>query len=86
MKPEILINPEMRWACIASDAAKLKFIDGMRNSWPALPEVNEVLQVPFIVNPESQQPVPVRVEAIHKLWGTTGHVMVVVVAAADQTH
>ena len=86
MAPEILINPEMRWACVASDIAKLKFIEGMGQDWPMLPKVNEVLQLPFIVSPETLQPVPVVVAEIHKQWGTTGHVMVVVVAVANQRH
>lgn len=86
MAPEVLINPEMRWACVASDIAKLKFIEGMGQHWPTLPKVNEVLRLPFIVSPETLQPVPVVVVEIHKQWGTTGHVMTVVVAAADLQH
>lgn len=86
MTPEVLINPEIRWACVASDIAKLKFIDGMGAAWPALPEINAVLTLPFIVNPETQQPEPVVVVEIHKQWGTKGHVMVVVVAVAGQRH
>lgn len=84
--PEILINPELRWACVTNDIAKLKFLDGMGHAWPTLPEVNSVLTVPFIVNPATQLPEPVVVVEIRKTWETTKHVMVVVVAVANQKH
>ena len=86
MTPEVLINPKMQWACVASDVAKLKFIEGMGHDWPTLPYENQVLLLPFIVSPDSLQPVPVVVVEMQKRWGTTGHVMVVVVAVADQQH
>jgi len=54
-------NTVMRYAVAATDTTSIEYIDGMREHWPKLPKAGDVLTVPFLVHPQTRQPVPVRV-------------------------
>lgn len=82
----ILINPVMRWAVHPSDTGRIAYIDGVFNPKDPLPCEGEVITRPFLVDPESRQPIPVRVVAIHQMLETTPHTLAVVVTRADQNH
>jgi hypothetical protein len=56
-------NTVMRYAVAAGDPS-VEYIDGMREHWIKLPAENDVLNVPFLVDATTRQPVPVRVIAL----------------------
>jgi hypothetical protein len=84
--PEILINPRTMWACEASEQARLRFIEGQGEHWPALPHEGDVLTLPFIVDPVTGLPVPVRVVQIQTRSDREGHLKIVVVMRSGQDH
>lgn len=86
MKPQLLINPRVKWACLASDAAKLHFVEGHAGKPPKLPHENDVLTLPFILDALTGQPVPVRVVEIQTHRDQVGHIQVVVVTPASAGH
>lgn len=86
MKPELLINPRMMWACPATEQTRLHFVEGQGKDWPTLPHEGDVLTLPFIQDPVTKNPVPIRVIQIQKRSDQIGHVMVVAVVRADQGH
>ena len=84
--PNILINPRTMWGCPAEEQTRLHFVEGKGKDWPALPHEGDVLTLPFIQDPQSRQPIPVRVLQIQQRQDQAGHILVVVVARADQDH
>lgn len=86
MKPDLLINPRMKWACPPSEQGRLKFVEGRTDDWPPLPKEGDVLTLPFIQDPLTGQPVAVRVLQIQTLRDQQGHILAVVVARADPHH
>ena len=84
--PELLINPRMAWACPPSEQGRLKFIEGHGADLPTLPHEGDVLRLPFMCDPSTGEPVPVRVVQIQKRQQTWGHLMVIVVMRADMGH
>lgn len=85
-KRELLINPHVKWATTASEAGRLKFLDGHGDKWPKLPHEGDVLTLPFIVDPLTGNPVPVRVVLLKKSRHIWGHQIVVVVMRSGQNH
>lgn len=82
MNPKLWINPRTMWACSPGEQTRMKYIEGM--GIPAkLPEMDDIVTVPFIVDPETLEPIPVRVIEIQERMGPTGHILVVVVSRAD---
>lgn len=86
MKPQLLINPTVKWACPAGDVGKLHFVEGYKGEVPKFPHENDVLTVPFILDAVTRQPVPVRVVQIQTHQGPVGHIQVVVVTPASAGH
>lgn len=84
--PSVLINPQVKWACPVGEQTRLKFLDGHGADWPSLPHEGDVLTLPFICDPLTEAPVPVRVVQIQKRLETWGHLMVIVVMRADKDH
>lgn len=84
MKQEVLINPRVMWACVPAEQTWLHFVEGPKN--PTLPREGEVLMYPFIQDPHSRQPVPVRILEIQRRQDATGDLLVVVVGRTDQAH
>jgi hypothetical protein len=82
MKPDILIDPVVRWAVHPGDAGRIAYIDGVSDPKDTLPQVDQLITRPFLVDPVSQQPVAVRVAAIHRLWDGQRHTLAVVVTLA----
>lgn len=80
-KPDLLINPVVRWAVHPADQGTITYIDGMADSMP-LPKENDLITRPFLVDPQTGRPVPVRVAQILKLWNGQQHTLAVVVARA----
>ena len=60
MKP-IPANAVVRWAVHPSDTGKIKYIDGLWEKSHTLPYENDIITRPFLVDPVTNQPIPVRV-------------------------
>jgi len=85
----ILINPIIKWAVSSLDQGKILFIEGVQNSSHTLPYENQIITRPFLVNPETKQPIEVRVVEIQEhfqLDGHNGHTLIVVVSLAHEQH
>lgn len=66
--PTVLSNPIVMWATHPADQGRIKFIEGMTDTWPkTLPSEGDVLTVPFLVDPGTSQPIAVRVAEIRPL-------------------
>ncbi len=75
----MLRNPSVRWAVHPADQGRIKYIEG---TWDGhtLPHVDEVITRPFLVDPETGLPVPVRVAQILEIPGEQFDTLAVVVA------
>lgn len=85
----ILINPIVKWAVATPDQGKILFIEGVQNSSHTLPYLDQVITRPFLIDPNTKQPIQVRVVEIqeHYLYhGHNGHTLVVVVSLAHEIH
>jgi hypothetical protein len=80
-EPEILINPMVAWAVHPAHLGTIEYVPGDMSP-QKLPSENEVITRPFLVDPRSRQPVPVRVVQIQRRWDHLGlrHILAVVVA------
>lgn len=59
---QLVINPLLRWAVHPGHVNTLAYVDGMPPpAFKQLPAVGDVLTLPFIVDPVTRQPCPVRV-------------------------
>lgn len=82
---KVLINPTVRWAIESTHSGSIEYVqqlaprDGIH-----VPHEGDVLTVPFMVDPATKQPCPVRVTRIEHLRTSTGHVVVPVVVRAEQ--
>ena len=83
MKP-IPENAVVRWAVHPSDTGKIKYIDGLWDKSHTLPYENDVITRPFLVDPVTNQPIPVRVDKIQERPEMTPYTLVVVVTRSDQ--
>lgn len=82
----ILINPLVAWAVHPVDQGAIQFIEGLQNSSHTLPHEGEVITRPFLVDPQTKTPVPVRVVEIREIFEKRGHTLAVVVARSDRNH
>jgi len=80
-EPIVYINPLIRWAVHPADTGRIAYIEGIAGP-QVLPVENEVIVRPFLVDPLTRQPVPVRVVEVQKRWDSSrnGDNLVVVVA------
>lgn len=60
-------NTVMRWGVTSGDTGSIEMLEGLNAPWPKLPYVGDLLTVPFLVDRETQQPVPVRVLELREL-------------------
>jgi len=60
----ILVNPRLRWGVEPEHQRDVKYIEGIAGIAKRVPEVGEVLTLPFLVSPKTGQPMPVRVTRI----------------------
>lgn len=79
-KPIVLNNPVVKWAVHPADQGRIEYIDGMPETWPKLPHEGDVLTLPFLVDPQTRQPVPVRVVQIVPMTHLTPHVLAIQVS------
>lgn len=79
-EPTILINPVVRWAVHPGDQGRIAYVEGLTPG--TLPHEDEVITRPFLVDPVTRQPVPVRVTQILRMWDQAErrHVLAVVVS------
>lgn len=79
--PNILINPMVRWAIHPGHEGTIEYVAGIGGP-QTLPNENEVITRPFLVDPHSRLPIPVRVSQVLKMWdsGSRQHILAVVVA------
>lgn len=80
----LLINPHVKWATHPADQGNIRFIEGLQDESHTLPREGEIITRPFLVDPQSMQPVPVRVVEIQEILETQGHILAVVVTRADR--
>lgn len=80
-KKELLINPLIRWAVHPADAGRIAYIDGIAGP-QSIPKENSVITRPFLVDPQTRQPVPVRVVRVGREFDESrnGHMVVLVVS------
>lgn len=85
---KILINPVVKWAVHPSDQGSIDYIEGLPYNATdrALPYEGDVITRPFLVDPNTRQPVPVRVVEIQTALERRGHTLAVVVTRADRGH
>lgn len=80
MEPlNVLINPVVKWAVHPADQGRIAYIEGMLDAWPKLPYEGDILTLPFLVDPQTRQPVPVRVAQLVHMTNETPHVVAIVV-------
>lgn len=63
--PKLLINPVVRWAVHPADQGRIAYVDGASRGEP-LPREGDVITRPFLVDPTTREPVPVRVAEIQE--------------------
>lgn len=69
----------MRYAVHPSAVGTIKYIDGMQAHHIPLPKVGDVLNVPFLVHPDTRKPVPVVVLELQHLLHLTPPTIAIVV-------
>jgi hypothetical protein len=80
----ILMNPVVKWAVHPSDTGKIHYIEGLWNPSHTLPHEGDIITRPFLVDPQTRQPIPVRVVEIQDHPEMKPHTLVVVVTLSDQ--
>jgi hypothetical protein len=80
-EPDLLINPTVRWAVHPADTGRIAYIDGLGGP-QTIPDENELITRSFLVDPQTRQPIPVRVVQVLRQWDSArnGHTLAVVVA------
>lgn len=78
--------PNLMFATPPAEQARLAFLEGGKKDAVALPNVGDVLTLPFIVDPQSRLPAPVRVVSLFPRQEEGHPVVVVVVSRHDQQH
>ena len=76
----------MRWAIHPADQGSIEYIDGVWDGTIPLPHEGDILTVPFMVDPQTKEPVPVRVVEIVAFLETLPDTLAVVVSRADRDH
>lgn len=78
-KPKEIPHTTMvRWAVHPADTGRLAYIDGLWDGH-TLPHEHQVITRPFLVDPVTRQPVPVRVVQILELLDQQPPILAVVV-------
>lgn len=72
-----------RWAISKPFDGKILYVVGKSNPADTLPHENDVITRPFLLDPETRQPVPVRVVAVHNVGFPLVEYVIVEVAPAD---
>lgn len=83
---KVLINPVARWAVHPSDTSRISYIEGLWNPTHTLPHEGDIITRPFLVDPQTKLPIPVRVVQIQDHPEMTPHTLVLVVTRSDQHH
>lgn len=76
----------VRWAVHPADQGQIDYVDGVFDPTDTLPHEGDVITRPFLRDPHSQQPVPVRVVQIVEMLQHTPPTLAVVVTRADRSH
>lgn len=71
-------NTQVKWAVHPADLERLAYIDGLWDGH-TLPHENEVITRPFLVDPTTRQPVPVRVIQVLEMLQQQPPILAVVV-------
>jgi len=75
----------MKWAIHPAEIGNIKYIDGLFKPEKA-PHAGDIITRPFLVDPASNQPVPVRIVEIQECHIEGQHILAVVVTRADRNH
>jgi len=85
MEKKLLINPRIRIASPSQEeASKVKYLEGSGYVWTRIPEVGDLLNLPFTVDPQTCIPVALRVLEILDRLTDTGSELAIVVRREDQ--
>jgi len=84
--PAVPQLPNLMFASAPEEQTRLLFLEGGKKAPMALPEVGAVITLPFMVDPQSRQPVPIRVVRLVPRHEAGHDVVVVVVSRHDQQH
>ncbi len=76
-------NPDVKWAVYPWDEGKVSFIEELWDSLCTLPNVGDLIIRPFLVDPETREPIPVRVAEIRNHPEMQPNTIVFVVTPAD---
>ncbi len=79
MNPKILIDPVVRWAVHPADQGFIQYLEGDFPGKGTPPKENERITRAFLVDPQTLQPVPVRVTEIRPMWDGKRHTLAVLV-------
>lgn len=79
MKPTLLIDPMVRWAVHPASVSAIAYIDGLFDPKDKLPQENDLITRPFLVDPKTRQPIPVRVAEVRRMWDGARHILAVLV-------
>jgi hypothetical protein len=82
----ILINPVVRWTVHPADVGRIDYIDGLWDPSHTLPHEGDIITRPFLVDPVTKLPIPVRVIEIRELPEMQPHTLAVLVTRSDQNH
>ncbi|AKH38782.1 MULTISPECIES: hypothetical protein [Nitrosomonas] len=79
-------TPAVKWAVYPGDEGKVSYIEELWDSPCTLPSEGSLIIRPFLIDPETRQPVPVRVAEIRDHSEMQPHTLVFVVTPADLNH
>ena len=83
-KTRLLINPVVQWAIEPGHNGSIQYLEPLATGPQAVPHVGDVLSLPFMVDPATQQPCMVRVTRLEYLDRPMQTVVVPVVVRAQQ--
>ena len=76
----------VRWAVHPADQGNLEYVDGLFDPKDTLPHEGDVITRSFLLDPQSQQPIAVRVVQIVEYLHQQPPMLAIVVTRADRSH
>jgi|GEM_PF-3541630 len=86
-KPIILFNPVVRWAISPAEQGSIRYIEGIAGAENEIPHEGDIIARPFLVDPETRQPIPVRVIELRYIrHDPLQTVVAIAITRAHRTH
>lgn len=73
-----------RWAIHSTQVGQILYVDGKADPAHTLPYVGDVITRPFLLDPVTREPIPVRVTRVQVMPGADPAYIIVEVARADR--